>query len=173
MSSDISFRWWLQASENLQLQHATVKCDLYRAQWVLQLKHGGGGPESFPWDYKLAESHWHSESYTIIIKQLCHPLLCPSPPLLLSVTVLIFYFFFCYMKTVRGSNFTGKDTEATKDRRWQHQTTTKGQIYRKWKDARPPLHLQLLFSWFKRTQWTPTPNRSRSDTAPVDKHTKG
>lgn len=63
---------------------------------------GGGGPEPFPWDYKLAESHWHSESYTIIIKQLCHPLLCPSPPLFLSVTVLIFYFFFVTWKLYEG-----------------------------------------------------------------------
>lgn len=54
-------------------------------------KQRGGGPEPFLWDHKLAESHWHSESYTIIIKQLCHSL-CPSPQLLLSVTVLIFYF---------------------------------------------------------------------------------
>lgn len=55
---------------------------------------GGGGPEPFHRGHKLAESHWHSESYTIILKQLCHPHLYPSPPLLLTVTVLVVFFFF-------------------------------------------------------------------------------
>lgn len=98
MSSDISFRWCLQASENLH-------CSCSMQQWrVTSTEHNeycnwnkaGGGPESFHWDHNLAESHWHSESYTRIIKQFRHPLLCPFPPLLLSVTVFIFYFFLSF-----------------------------------------------------------------------------
>lgn len=56
---------------------------------------GGGGHEPFHWDHKLAESHWHSESYTIIIKQLCHSLLCPfSPTAALSYSLHFPVFFF-------------------------------------------------------------------------------
>lgn len=126
-------------------------------------KQRGGGPEPFLWDHKFAESHWHSELHDN------YKAFVPFSPVLLSVTV---WFFLHLTWKLYESYFTGKDTEATKDRRRRHQTTTKGQIYRKWKDALPPLPLQLLFSQFKSTQWTPTPGRSKSDTAPADKHTR-
>lgn len=125
---------------------------------------GAGGRNLFHWVRNLL-SYWHSESYIRIIKQLSHhSLVSSSPTAHLSYTLHFF---------PRLFKFTGKNTESTKDKRRRHQTTTKGQIYRNWKDAQPPLLLQLLFSWFRRTQWTPTPDRSRSDTAPVDKHTTG
>lgn len=76
MSSDISFRWWLQASENL-------RCSCSMQQWrVTSTEHneycnwktGRRRAELFHRDHKPAESHWHSESYTVIIKQLCSSL---------------------------------------------------------------------------------------------------
>lgn len=63
---------------------------------------GGRGPQDFHWDHKLAESHWHSESYTIIIRQLCHSLLGPSSPLLLSVSLFFLSIFFFTWKLYEG-----------------------------------------------------------------------